>query len=93
MLWTWEHADLGRVPPFEGDLAAAPGSIRARAIVMPCDQDAYFTLAGSEIEVGLLRDAELRPFRSPYGHCVGAPGRFREETAFLEQAMHELLAH
>ncbi len=92
MLWTWEHADLGAIEPFEDDLAAALGSIRARAIVMPCDQDAYCTLAENEIEAGLLRDAELRPLRSPYGHCAGAPGRFREETAFFEQAMRELLA-
>jgi homoserine O-acetyltransferase len=91
MLWTWEHADLGQIPGFDGNFEAAMGAIRARAIVMPCDQDRYFTLEENEIEVAMLSSAELRPFRSPYGHCAGAPGRFASETAELTKAFHDVL--
>jgi homoserine O-acetyltransferase len=83
MLWTWRHADLD---------ADALRRIRARGIVMPCDQDAYFTLAENTLEAAFVPNATLRAFRSPYGHCAGAPGRFPRETRFLEDAMRELLA-
>ena len=84
------------------DIHTAPGKtcraakslpyIRAKAIIMPCDQDLYFTLDDNRAEAALLADAELRPFHSPFGHCAGAPGRFAGETDFLERALADLLA-
>jgi len=91
-LWTWQHADPSANPLYRGDLERAMRSIRAKAIIMPCDQDLYFTLEDNRAEAALLADAELRPFRSRFGHCAGAPGRFAEETAFLEAALRDLLA-
>ncbi len=91
MLWTWENADIGKVPPFAGDRAQALSSIRAQTIVMPCDKDLYFTLEEAETEARHLARSELRPFHSPYGHCAGAPGRFPEETNHLSKAFHDLL--
>jgi homoserine O-acetyltransferase len=44
------------------------------------------------MEAAAIADAELRVLHSPYGHCAGAPGRFAEETAQVEQAIRELLA-
>jgi homoserine O-acetyltransferase len=91
-LWSWQHADIASDPRHGGDFAAALRAISARAIVMPGDQDLYFTLEDSRQEVAGMRHAELRPFHSVYGHCAGGPGRFPAETAFLEQAIRDLLA-
>ncbi len=91
-LATWVHADVSANPVYQGDFAHALGAIRAKTIVMPGDRDLYFTLDDSRVEAGLIPDAELRPFRSDYGHCAGAPGRFPEEMRFLEAALAELLA-
>jgi homoserine O-acetyltransferase len=91
MLWTWQHADAS-APEHGGDLARALGSIRARTIVMPCDTDQYFTLEENRIEAELIPGAQLRPLISPFGHCAGAPGRFLDDTEFLERELRELLA-
>jgi homoserine O-acetyltransferase len=91
-LWTWQHAEPHAGPGPSGTLAGTLGAIRARTIVMPCTTDLYFTLEENRLEAQLIPGAELRPFDSAYGHCAGAPGRFPLETAFLEQAMRELLA-
>lgn len=90
-LWTWQHADVSANEQYRGDFARALGAIRARTIVMPCDQDLYFTLDDNCAEAALVPGAELRPFRSAYGHCAGAPGRFPAEMAFLGSAIRELL--
>jgi homoserine O-acetyltransferase len=90
-LWTWEHADVSASPRFGGNLRAALGCIRARTIVMPGDQDLYFTLQDNREEAALIPNAELRPIHSPYGHCAGAPGRFPAEMEFIEQALRDLL--
>lgn len=91
-LWTWRHADVGDHPRFGGDWQAALRGVRARTLVVPCTQDRYFTLEENAIEAGLVQGAELRPLDSPYGHVAGGPGRLPEETAFIEQAMRDLLA-
>lgn len=91
MLRTWRHADISANDMYRGNFHRALSSIRARTIVMPCDQDMYFTLPESLYEASLVPDAELRPFRSPFGHCAGAPGRFPDEMQFLDAALRELL--
>ncbi|WP_413726726.1 alpha/beta fold hydrolase [Sodalis sp. RH16] len=91
MLATWQQADISRDPAFGGRFAEAISGIRARAIIMPCDTDSYFTEEEAFKEYRLLSRAVWRPIRSPYGHCAGAPGRFAAETALIEQGMAELL--
>lgn len=92
MLWTWQYADPSANSVHQGDLSRALGAVRAKTIVMPCDQDLYFTLADNAAEAAMVPGAELRPFRSAFGHCAGAPGRFPAEMAFLDQALRDLLA-
>lgn len=92
MLSTWQRADPGATRPYGGDLRRALGSIKARTLIMPCSTDQYFTVEENRIEAGSIPGAELRVLESPYGHCAGAPGRFPQETAFLEQALRDLLA-
>ena len=41
-LHTWQCTDISAGPIYDGDFAAALGSISARAIVIPCSDDLYF---------------------------------------------------
>lgn len=91
-LWTWEHADVSANNMHHGNLASALGSIKAKTIVMPCDRDQYFTLEENAIEADLVPNAELRPIYSSAGHCAGAPGRFKQESWQIDEAIRELLA-
>jgi homoserine O-acetyltransferase len=76
MLWTWQHADISANDRFKGDLAAALGAIAARAMVMPSETDLYFRVRDNEIEVRHMRNAQLRPIPSIWGHAaVAAPTR------------------
>lgn len=91
MLETWRTAQPERLVP-GADLKSYLGRIRARTVVMPCDRDAYFTLAEGRIEAALIPHARLEVISSDYGHIAGAPGRLTAVTAQIERAMAELLA-
>ncbi len=92
MLWTWQQADLSAHDAYGGDVARALGAIEARTIVMPCRTDLYFSSEDSAIEVAQMKNAELRVIDSDWGHIAGGPDRNATDTAFVEQAMRELLA-
>lgn len=90
-LWTWQHGDIGDNEFYGGDLAKALGAITARAIVVPCRTDLYFTPEDNAHEVSMMPNAELRVFDSPYGHCIASPGVHADFTAFIDAAAGELL--
>lgn len=90
MLYSWQQADIGQLPDYQGDFSAALQAITARTIVMPCDTDSYFTLEESRLECEQV-GGEFRPIHSPFGHCAGAPGRVAEASMQIEQAMRDLL--
>jgi homoserine O-acetyltransferase/O-succinyltransferase len=91
VLDTWQRADISDNPTFEGDLPRALRAIQARAIVMPCSTDLYFPPEDSRLEVEHLRNGELRLLESKFGHVAGGPNRIAEDTAFVEDAIRELL--
>jgi homoserine O-acetyltransferase len=91
-LATWMAADIGAHPKFGGDLDAALGAIRARALVMPCDTDTYFRVADNELEVAKMPNAELRVIRSPWGHVAGGSLGDPADVAFVHDGLKELLA-
>jgi len=91
MLWTWQHADISANPQHKGDLAAALGAIRARAIVMPSTTDLYFRVRDNELEVAQMPNAELRPIPSIWGH-IAASGMNPPDDEFIDAALRELLA-
>ncbi len=91
MLWTWQHADISKNDRFGGDFEAALAAISARAIVMPCTTDLYFTTADSEIEVKHMPNAELRLIESTFGHFVGG-GQVPEGKVVIDAAIADLLA-
>ena len=93
MLWSWQRGDISANPAYGGDIVAALGAIRARAIVAPCSTDLYFPPDDNAIEVGHMPCAELRVFDSPWGHCVASPGERPEFNRFIDDAMKQLLAN
>ncbi len=90
-IWTWQHADISKNEIYGGDFERALRSIRARAILMPCSEDQYFVAAENAAEAAEMPRAELRVFASPWGHCVGSPGKVPEFQRALDQAAAELL--
>ena len=92
MLATWQGADISANTTYCGDFAKALGSIKARSLVMPCETDLYFPPEDSEIEVGLMPNAELRVIPSIWGHSAGALGLNKIDVAFIDQAIKHLLS-
>lgn len=91
MMWSWEHADISANERHGGDLEAALGAITARALIMPCRHDLYFTPEDSQWEAARLTNGELRVIESIWGHRAGSPVDNPEDLAFIESALRELL--
>ena len=92
-LRTWQLGDISANDVYRGDFERALGAIRARAILVPCTTDLYFPPEDNAIEAGHMPNAELRPFDSPWGHCVASPSREEDDfMRFLDGCASELLA-
>jgi homoserine O-acetyltransferase len=68
------------------------GAIEARAMVMPCETDLYFTVEDNRREVARMKHAELRPIPSIWGHRAGNPMFNPEDAKFINDAVKDLLA-
>jgi homoserine O-acetyltransferase len=90
MLLTWQSADVGSNPVYEGDLKAALRSIKARTVILPSTTDLYFTTEDAAIEAALIPDCQFRPLPSVYGHAAGV-GLNLADTQFIEDAIAEVL--
>jgi homoserine O-acetyltransferase len=90
-LRTWQTADISANPLYGSDYQLALGAIQANAIVIACSSDLYFPPEDNKIEVLDIRNAELRIYDSPWGHCVASPGNDPKFTRFLDSAITELL--
>lgn len=90
-LKTWQLGDISNNPLYDGDFERALGAIKARAILVPCTQDLYFPPEDNAIEVQHMPNADLRPYDSPWGHCVPSPGNVPAFHAFLDDCIRELL--
>jgi homoserine O-acetyltransferase len=90
-LRTWEAGDISRDPRYGGDLATALAAIRGRVLLMPGETDLYFRVADNEAELQHLRDAELRPIPSIWGHRAGNPASNPADAAFLKDAVRAWL--
>ncbi len=88
---SWQRSDISANECYGGNIVKALEAITARAILAPCTTDLYFPPADNALEAAHIPRAELRPFDSPWGHCVATPGRDRGFTRFLDQAITELL--
>ncbi len=91
MAWTWQHADIAATPGFDGDFDRSLGTIRSRALVMPCAIDLYFPPADSAAEVAAMPQAELRPIDAVWGHAAGGGGA-PQDAAFIDANLKKWLA-
>ncbi len=90
-LETWQLGDISANALYNNDFAVALGAIRARTIVIACDNDLYFRTEDNELEVAEIPGAELRVFHSDWGHCVASPGNDPDFERFLDRTISELL--
>jgi homoserine O-acetyltransferase len=92
MLWTWQNGDISDNPLYKGDLKKALGAIKAKAYVMPGSTDLYFPPEDSENEVAHMPNATFVPIKSIWGHFAGGPGTSKEDVAYLDTKLKELLS-
>ena len=92
-LRSWQLGDISDNSLYNGSLKAALGAIRARAIVIPCNQDLYCPPEDNQIEVSMMPNAQCRPFDSPFGHCVASGNNEPKFQMALDAAIRELLPH
>jgi homoserine O-acetyltransferase len=90
-LRTWQQGDISANPLYNGDFKAALSAIKARTIVIVCDNDLYFRPEDNQIEIEHISDGKLRIYESPWGHCVASPGNDPEFERYLDRAISELL--
>ena len=92
MLWTWQNGDISDNPLYKGDYKKALGAIKAKAYVMPGSTDLYFPPEDSENEVAHMPNATFVPIKSVWGHFAGGPGTSKEDVAYLDTKLKELLS-
>ena len=90
-LRTWQQGDISANPLYNGDFKAALNAIKAKTIVIVCDNDLYFRPEDNQIEIEHIRNGELRVYESPWGHCVASPGNEPKFERYLDRAISELL--
>ena len=90
-LKTWQTADISSGPIYNNDFQKALKSIKARTILMPCNQDLYFRTEDNTIEANHIPNVSLRPYDSPFGHCAANPGYDKGFGLELDKSISELL--
>ena len=70
----WQNNDVAGTKGADGDLAKAPGSIRAPVLLMPSRTDQYFLAADVEAEGKLIPGSTLFVIPSTAGHTAGGGG-------------------
>ena len=90
-LKTWQLGDISNQAKYNGDFKTALEAIKAKTIVIACDNDLYFRPEDNELEIEHIRNGELRVYESPWGHCVVSPGNDPEFERFLDATIEELL--
>ena len=88
---TWQMADISAGPLYNNDFEKALKSIKARTILMPCNQDLYFRTKDNEYEAKHIKNALLRPIDSLFGHCAANPGNDKNFELNLDRNINELL--
>ena len=64
-LSSWQHGDISQQPPYQGDFAKALAAIKAKTIVIACDNDLYFRPEDNAIEVAHIKNCLLYTSPSP----------------------------
>ena len=90
-LSSWQMGDISQQSPYNGDFVKALASIKARTIIIACDNDLYFRPEDNAIEVKHIEHGELRIYQSPWGHCVASPGNEPKFERYLDDTINELI--
>ena len=90
-LKTWQLNDISRGPIYKGNYINALKSIKAKTILMPCNQDLYFRTKDNEYEKRFIKRVSLRSVDSPYGHCAANPSNDKKFQKKLDKNIIELL--
>ncbi|MER5699753.1 alpha/beta fold hydrolase [Streptomyces mirabilis] len=90
MIETWKQGDVASGPRFNGNLAAALGSIRASTLILAAEQDLYFCAEDLEYEASCIPGARFEVLSSVWGHAAGA-GVNPVDSAVVDQLTRELL--
>jgi len=90
-LKTWQLNDISIGSIYRGNYIKALKSIKAKTILMPCNQDLYFRTKDNEYEKRFIRRVSLRSIDSPYGHCAANPGNDKNFQNKLDKNIVELL--
>ncbi len=93
MLYTWQKSDISDNKIYNGDYAKACAAIKASTILLPSETDLYFPVEDNRIQQQHMKEAELRPIPSAWGHIAGGPGLNPVDTDFLDQELKKLLNH
>ena len=88
MLDTWLAHDLAP----DGDLAAALATIEARAAVVACNRDLYFTVDDMAADAAAIPGAQLHVLDSLLGHRAGNPHSNPSEQQALRRIVDHLLS-
>jgi len=91
-LKTWQLNDISNGPIYKGNYIKALKSIKAKTILMPCNQDLYFRTRDNEYEKKIISRASLRSVDSSYGHCAANPGNDKNFQKKLDKNIIELLS-
>ncbi len=91
-LATWQTNDISFGPHYNNDFKQALKSISARTIIIPCTQDLYFRPEDNMIEVQYIPNVQIRPYDSPFGHCVANPGNDKDFEIELDKGINDLLS-
>lgn len=92
MIWTVQHADLGRCAPFGGDLAKALGAIKAPVLALPSQTDFYFQPEDVRTEMAHVSNARVRVIPSIWGHRAGNPVSWAPDAEFISTEVSRFLA-
>ena len=90
-LKTWQLNDISRGPKYKNNYIKSLKSIKAKTILMPCNQDLYFRTEDNKIEKQYILKSSIRPINSAFGHCAANPGNDKNFEKQLDKNIRELL--
>jgi homoserine O-acetyltransferase len=88
---SWEFHDVGKTPPFHGDVEAALRSIKVPVLYMPSETDLYFPITDARFEAAFIPNCTLAIIPSLWGHPAGA-GVAPADGTFLNDHVSTFLA-
>ena len=91
-LATWQAGDISNNGLYDGDFNAALQAIKAKTIIIACNNDLYFQPTDNKLEVEHIKNGELRIYESPWGHCVASPGNGTAFADYLDSTINELIS-